>query len=242
MSINPDTDNNYNAQKFGKRDLDQDWTDSPYSSGTYEQEQNPMLGEMPHHPLHVKVVDAQTEEQAAEFTAWSTQYPALAGSAVATQVCPHRYHRDSCRMNWSVPPGYTVWIGNKPDPLSNPAPPPTGFQLTNANNPGAMVYEGQQPMYAVYTFTAVGQLALPATGVPVQNPNAFPVSVAVTGGTVTAVAVNGVTVGAGDGTYVVPAYGSISVTYSVAPGFATSYTGTALPSVATMDQSYGTVQ
>jgi hypothetical protein len=59
--------------------------------------------------------------------------------------------------------------------------------------------------------------AVPASGVAQQNTNAYPVSVAVSGGTVTAVFVNGIQVGSGDGTYIVPGYGSISITYSVAP-------------------------
>lgn len=222
-------------------DLDQDWTDSPFSGGSYEQEQNPMLGEMPHHPLHVKVVDTQAQSVAAEFTAWSTQYPAAAGAAVAVQLCPHRYHRVKAKFNWFIPPGYTVWIANKPDPLSNPSPPISGYQLTNSNG-DQPDYDGQQPMYAVYTFLALAQPALPASTVPVQNPNAFPVQAVVAGGTVTSVSVNGVVVGAGDGTYTVPAYGSISITYSVAPTLAFSSGVSGTPWVAVMDESYGTVQ
>jgi hypothetical protein len=59
--------------------------------------------------------------------------------------------------------------------------------------------------------------AVPASTVAQQNTNAYPVSVAISGGTVTAVFVNGVQVGSGDGTYIVPSYGAISITYSVAP-------------------------
>lgn len=58
---------------------------------------------------------------------------------------------------------------------------------------------------------------VPATTVGIQNPAAYPATVVVTGGTVTAVSVNGVTVGAGDGTYVVPVGGVIALTYSAAP-------------------------
>lgn len=60
--------------------------------------------------------------------------------------------------------------------------------------------------------------AVPATGVAAQNTSAYPVSVviAANGATITAVSVNGVTVGTAAGTYVVPAYGSISIAYTVA--------------------------
>jgi hypothetical protein len=74
------------------------------------------------------------------------------------------------------------------------------------------------------------QPAVPASGVAQQNANTYPVKVVISGGTVTAVTVNGIQVGSGDGTYLVPAAGSISVTYSVAPTWAWSnaLTGTQL--------------
>jgi hypothetical protein len=57
-----------------------------------------------------------------------------------------------------------------------------------------------------------------ATGVAQQNVNSYPVQVviAANGATITNVTVNGITVGTAAGTYTVPAYGSISVAYSVA--------------------------
>ena len=74
--------------------------------------------------------------------------------------------------------------------------------------------------------------AVPASTVAVQNPNTYPVTVVITGGTMTAVIVNGVTVGAGAGTYAVPAAGAISMTFTVAPTWAWSNpAGPALPAV-----------
>lgn len=63
-----------------------------------------------------------------------------------------------------------------------------------------------------------GQPAVPATGVAQQNVNSYPVTVVISanGATITNVSVNGITVGAAAGTYEVPAYGSISIAYSVA--------------------------
>jgi hypothetical protein len=69
------------------------------------------------------------------------------------------------------------------------------------------------------------QPAVPASTVAQQNVNGYPVQVVVSGGTATVTTVNGITVGAGDGTFVVPAYGSIAVTYSLAPTWAWSYAG-----------------
>lgn len=65
--------------------------------------------------------------------------------------------------------------------------------------------------------TTIATPAVPASTVPIQNTSTQPYTVVISGGTLTAVLVNGVTVGTGDGTYIVPSAGSISVTYSVAP-------------------------
>lgn len=70
------------------------------------------------------------------------------------------------------------------------------------------------------------QPSVPATGVAQQNVNGYPVQVVISanGATITNVTVNGVTVGTAAGTYTVPAFGSISIAYSVAtPTWVWSY-------------------
>ena len=62
-----------------------------------------------------------------------------------------------------------------------------------------------------------GTPSVPGSTVPVTNTSPLPATVVITGGTLTNVSVNGVTVGSGDGTYTVPAGQTIAVTYSVAP-------------------------
>jgi hypothetical protein len=74
-----------------------------------------------------------------------------------------------------------------------------------------------QSFQAASTFTTFTQPAVPASTVAAQNQSNQVYQVVVTGGAVTQVFVNGVQVGSGDGTYFVPAFGSISVTYSAAP-------------------------
>lgn len=69
------------------------------------------------------------------------------------------------------------------------------------------------------------QPAVPASTVAQQNTNAYPVTVVISAGTITAVVVNGITVGAAAGTYTVPAFGAISITYSVAPTWLWSNAG-----------------
>lgn len=75
---------------------------------------------------------------------------------------------------------------------------------------------------------APSQPAVPATGVAQQNVNSYPVSVAIAanGATITNVVVNGVSVGTAAGTYTVPAFGAISISYTVAtPTWVWSYAG-----------------
>lgn len=61
-------------------------------------------------------------------------------------------------------------------------------------------------------------ITLAASTVAAPNPNPVPVNVTVSGGTVTAIAISGVSTGQTSGTFTVPASpGSITVTYSVAP-------------------------
>lgn len=64
--------------------------------------------------------------------------------------------------------------------------------------------------------------AVPLTTVTATNSTSASVQVVITGGTLTAVKVNTVTVGTTAGTYTVPAGGTISITYSSAPTWAWS--------------------
>jgi|HubBroStandDraft_2_1064218.scaffolds.fasta_scaffold01875_10 hypothetical protein len=64
--------------------------------------------------------------------------------------------------------------------------------------------------------------AVPASGTPQNNTSGVPVVVTLSGGTITAVAISGVTQSVNGsntiaGSFVVPAGGSITLTYSVAP-------------------------
>lgn len=58
---------------------------------------------------------------------------------------------------------------------------------------------------------------VPASTVAQQNTTGVTQNVTIIGGTITAVIVNGITVGTAAGLYVVPPTGSISITYTVAP-------------------------
>lgn len=68
--------------------------------------------------------------------------------------------------------------------------------------------------------SSVSTPSVPASTTPVTNTTGTNVQVVITGGTMTAVIINGVTVGAGAGTYQLPAGATISMTYSVAPTWA----------------------
>lgn len=59
--------------------------------------------------------------------------------------------------------------------------------------------------------------SVPASLTPVTNASPMPITVVITGGTMTNVTIRGVTVGTGAGTYTLPAGASITLTYTVAP-------------------------
>jgi len=65
--------------------------------------------------------------------------------------------------------------------------------------------------------TLIAAPAVPASGVAQYNNTGQPVTVTVTGGTVTGIAVNGTATGLTSGPILVPANGTITLTYSVAP-------------------------
>lgn len=66
-------------------------------------------------------------------------------------------------------------------------------------------------------FSTMAAPAVPPTTVYAQNTTNQNYTVVISGGTLTAVMVNGLTVGQGDGTYTVPPGQGIAVTYTVAP-------------------------
>ncbi len=112
-----------------------------------------------------------------------------------------------------------IWMLRRVIVTSNTATDAARYTLYSGSDPtlidSAHLLEGfTSGVPAVVTPT------VPATTVAQQNPYSQPVQVVITGGTITAVIVNGVTVGTAAGTYYVPAYGSISITYSVAPTWA----------------------
>ncbi len=65
--------------------------------------------------------------------------------------------------------------------------------------------------------TAVAQPAVPASGVALNSPVGVDAMVYITGGTVTAVAINGVATGLTSGGFYVATGDSITLTYTVAP-------------------------
>jgi hypothetical protein len=86
---------------------------------------------------------------------------------------------------------------------------------------------------------AVSAPGFPATGVTVTSTYASPVLVTIAGGTVTGVTVNGVSAGSADGSYLLPALGTISVAYTGSPTWTWAAVGAAhaaLSALPTADQ------
>lgn len=89
-----------------------------------------------------------------------------------------------------------------------------GQLLVAAANGQVAGYTGQD------TGGTISTPAVPASTVAVTNNTGQNASVVITGGTMTAVKINGITVGTGAGTYFLPNGATISMTYSVAPTWA----------------------
>jgi hypothetical protein len=108
--------------------------------------------------------------------------------------------------------------------VPTPAVPATGVAVVNntGQDVDATVTGGTVQTIAttIPNEPAVATPAVPATTVAATNTNPFPVLVALTGGTTTVIAVNGVTVATTTpATVVVPAGGTIAVTYTVLPAW-----------------------
>lgn len=113
---------------------------------------------------------------------------------------------------------YQVFRGSTPSDVQNSYAP--GYLLDGIN---------YIPSNGVTTI--VSTPAVPASTVAAQNTSNQSYTVVVSGGTATVTTVNGVVVGSGDGTFTVPAFGAIAVTYSVAPTWTWTATQAAMPAV-----------
>lgn len=81
--------------------------------------------------------------------------------------------------------------------------------------------------------SVVNPITLAASATAMVNNNPYTVAVTVAGGTVSAIAINGTTTGLTSGTFYVPAGGTITVTYTVAPTtFTTSQVAAFVPALA----------
>src|SRR5579859_377528 len=92
-------------------------------------------------------------------------------------------------------------------------------QLAEARIPGQR--EGMMQFSSYFENTGTTNTpSMPASGTPQVSTYNWPVFVTITGGTISNVTINGSTVGTTAGTYVLPALGTITITYSVAPTWA----------------------
>lgn len=83
----------------------------------------------------------------------------------------------------------------------------------------------------------VSSPGVPASTTPYVSTYNDPVLVTVIGGTVSNVAVNGSNVGSGDGTYLLPALGTITLTYSAAPTWSWTQVGAAHTLLSTLPKA-----
>lgn len=106
-----------------------------------------------------------------------------------------------------------------------PTLPATGVQAPNATGQNVVATVTGGTVQGILSFPAISPSILPpvsqpATATPYTNTNSFPVAVAISGGTVTVIAVNGTTVFTATGnTVVVPAGGTVQLTWSGQPSW-----------------------
>lgn len=141
---------------------------------TAEQDQRmPMLGEMPNHPLHVKVVATENEQIAAEFAGLESAPIPVIGAAAPVQILQRRYHRlKAYLIVVAVSANSVLYLATKQDSVSSPNPPPTVFNIpltTTMSLPYTLpVYEAQQPVYAAASVAGIVMSWMDETYGPVK--------------------------------------------------------------------------
>lgn len=146
-------------------------------------------------------------------------YPIIAGASTV------QLYTQNDATPWGPEQG-DIWMLRRVIVKSNVLSDTAHYQLFRGSTPSDVnnsytsrqLLEGFNPGSAAITQPTPSQPGVPATGVAQQNTNSYPVQVVISanGATITNVSVNGITVGTAAGTYDVPAYGAISIAYSVA--------------------------
>ena len=196
----------------------------------------------------VKVVFSEVENLPPGFATFMTWAIGVVGTSLPTPILQRRLHRYKAKFSINTPGACTVWLNSKQEPLTLASPQGMAFTFP-AGATGGIISP-----------------PIPATGVAQANFFNQPVSVNISGGTVTVIAINGAATGFTSGIFTVPAGGSITLTYSAAPTWV--WTGTSpasnavnfpLPdydgqpplyaiasiagvTIAVMDESFGQVQ
>lgn len=119
--------------------------------------------------------------------------------------------------------GTTDGSGNLAEAVIADATPEQGYVWSIrriSSGVGGTVYVNGTPTIPI------NQITLAASGVAAYNNNSIGVNQTISGGTVSAIAINGTATGLTSGTFFVPAGGTVTVTYTVAP---TTFTTAAAP-------------
>lgn len=108
------------------------------------------------------------------------------------------------------------------DPLNVSVPPLATWNIASSGLGASVFHFREATLFtggtpALSAGNTITPPSVPASGVTATNNSGLNVLVTVSGGTLTAVTVNGAQVGTTDGSYLLPARGTISITYSVAP-------------------------
>jgi hypothetical protein len=199
------------------------------------------------YPMKVHLIKDDTKEKAYEIVSVPQTFP-LTLNAVPVMILPHARKRRHAQI--IINGTGMVAIGRSQSDCqsaqNNLAGESTGnvMIINGAEFTAAYSVIGHSELWAAMIsasepaamYPAIIAPGFPASGTAIQNTNNFPVTVIINanGASITNVTVNGITVGTGAGTYIIPAAGTISVTYTVAiPTWTWAFTAPPLPVIAT---------
>jgi hypothetical protein len=185
----------------------------------------------------VHIVHDDTKQQSppakklSEIVATLNTYPLSLGGSPQL-ILPHapKRKRAEIAINGSGVVVFGKTLSDCQAAVANAAGEQTGnvFVINGAEFTAAYVTHTTSSLYAALVsandpvptvnYPAITQPAVPATGVIQQNLNNAPVTVVINanGATISNVSVNGQSVGTTAGTYIVPAAGTISISYTIA--------------------------
>jgi hypothetical protein len=110
---------------------------------------------IPFTPVPVRVIDANTERVPPEFCSHMTWTIMETNMGPPTQIYPRSLKRYKGKAQVTFPNAGTLYMNNRPDPLSGPNPQGSSITVADASVVNLPDYDAMQPMYAVSSIGGV---------------------------------------------------------------------------------------